>query len=329
MDLEALRRIGSKAVIGGSHSGGCRIDHDYSGRCMRPEVVELHARPAGDKPDAYYQRLRDLYGAEFGKPPVQRRGVPKHVLVHSGPSVPQEKRTETPLTVRLSVPCRKCDNCRKAMSWSWRLRAYAEWQIAPRTWLATLTLRPGAFVSIRERLRVRHALNEGVDPKTGEFLADDFDMLPEEAQFTAMVNECAKEVQKFLKRVRKNSDAPLRFLMVCELTKKGAPHFHLLIHETHEGRFIRKNILKAAWQLGHSDYKLVLDRDRAAYVCKYLAKGIARVRASLSYGFPPALAGGNTALAIAERVPPNTQTNDDTPPTTANDGKDGVRDKGP
>lgn len=92
----------------------------------------------------------------------------------------------------------------------------------------------------------------------------------------------AEELQRFLKRIRKNSKAELRYICVQELHKSGNPHYHLLIHEV-EGT-LTKAVLQAAWRYGFSQAKLA-DPRTAIYVCKYLTKGEgARVRASLSYG---------------------------------------------
>jgi hypothetical protein len=110
--------------------------------------------------------------------------------------------------------------------------------------------------------------------------------------FRAVAAVVAPEITRTLKRIRTNSGARIRYLLVCEAHEGGGPHdgmphWHILIHE-HEGK-VTKRKLEASWRYGFSHFRLV-DRQAtrtAWYVCKYLSKSaLARVRASQSYGAP-------------------------------------------
>jgi hypothetical protein len=99
------------------------------------------------------------------------------------------------------------------------------------------------------------------------------------------VNEGNKEITKFLKRLRKESGARLRYMCVAEEHADGDPHWHVLLHEVSGD--VRKRSIQAQWKLGFSAAKLVDTSSgrAAAYPCKYLSKSIAaRVRASIRYG---------------------------------------------
>lgn len=183
----------------------------------------------------------------------------KYVIIKPG--------TTHTLRVEMWVACRKCDACLRRRRRLWTVRAAAEITGAKRTWFVTLTLAPGA----RYRAECEAAKR---DIKYGEQEQD----VQDRERFAVIV----EEIQKFLKRIRKNSKAKLRYMLVQELHKSGEPHYHLLIHEV-EG-VLTKAVLQAAWRWGFSQAKLA-DPKTAIYVCKYLTKSSgARVRASLGYG---------------------------------------------
>ena len=147
------------------------------------------------------------------------------------------------------------------------MRAAAEVTQAKRTWFVTLTIRPGQLYMCELMANKRDVL---LHQRTQDE--------QERARFAVIV----EEIQRFLKRIRKNSNAKLRYICVQELHKSGNPHYHLLIHEV-EGT-LTKAVLQKAWTYGFSQAKLAEPRT-AIYVCKYLTKGEgARVRASLGYG---------------------------------------------
>lgn len=179
------------------------------------------------------------------------------------------------MSIEIHTRCRNCDNCRKVRANLWRFRAKAEWACAARTWLGTLTLRPDQHY--RALMSARHKVTrQGLD----------FDALSEAERFGLIHNEISPEITKLLKRLRENSKAPLRYMIVTELHKSGLPHFHVLLHEVRADKPIRYQQLASEWPLGFSKWKLVTDRNGAAYVSKYLTKSLlrARVRASQKYG---------------------------------------------
>ena len=171
------------------------------------------------------------------------------------------------LTLEMWVACRKCNRCLKRRARLWTLRAASEITQATRTWFVTLTLRPD------QRYRC-----EAIAEKRDVLYRSRTQDVQDKARFAVIV----EEIQRFLKRIRKNSKAKLRYICVQELHKDGEPHYHLLIHEV-EGTLL-KRVLQDAWTWGFSQAKLA-DPRTAIYVCKYLNKGSgARVRASLGYG---------------------------------------------
>lgn len=184
---------------------------------------------------------------------------------------------QKPLGLDMLVRCRRCPRCLKARARAWAYRAKAETAASPRTWFATLTLNPAAHW--RVQLAAMARLTEG---------GTIWETLSPDEQFLERHREISIEITKFLKRVRKNSGAPMRYILVAEAHKSGLPHYHLLVHEVDEGRQVRHRDLTDAWSWGHSRFKLVEGPQTAWYVCKYLSKAqLARVRASVRYGKTP------------------------------------------
>lgn len=205
------------------------------------------------------------------------------------------------MSIEITTRCRTCSNCTKVRANLWRYRAKAEWQCAARTWLGTLTLRPDqqfhALASARRKVG-----SQGID----------FDALSQAEQFGLRYNEISPELTKMLKRIREKTKAPLRYMCVVEAHKSGDPHLHILLHEVRADRPVRYSELASEWKLGFSKWKLVTDRNGAAYVSKYLTKSLlrARVRASQKYGqgltlsensFNPEKRGGN----VESMTPPS------------------------
>lgn len=232
----------------GIRPGVMRSLWDMGGSCTDPVGVELHARPS-----APWRFAGD------------RIEVDKYITVAAGHA--------TPLTLTMLVRCRKCDACRRYRSRLWAARAMAETKASARTWFGTLTLAPEARYRLLAQVSARMTRG-GVD----------FERLAPIDKFREYAAEGGKELTLFLKRVRKESGAPLRYIAVTEEHRSGDPHWHLLIHETHALTPVRKSVLGPQWRLGYSQWRLA-DTGSARYVCKYLAKTcMARVRASLSYG---------------------------------------------
>lgn len=176
----------------------------------------------------------------------------------------------------LDVRCRKCTSCLRARAHLWRLRAAQETTHCARTWFGTLTLSPESHQAALERVRAKEAIS-GID----------FDVLPPSEQFGTLTSEIGRDITLYLKRVRKESAATLRYLLVVEKHQSGDPHFHMLIHEPLIMSSVGERTLRKQWILGFSRWKLA-DPKTAGYVCKYISKSAeARVRASLHYGNTP------------------------------------------
>lgn len=159
----------------------------------------------------------------------------------------------------------------------WRERALSETRQASRTWFGTLTLRPQEQVRALARCRQRLA-RQGID----------FDALDYGDQFRERVRALSPLLTLWIKRVRKQSGAALRYILVAEHHQSGLPHFHCLVHEVEAGRPVRYDDLFGQWVHGHAHFKLVGTEEAASYavkVCGYVSKcAAARVRASAHYG---------------------------------------------
>lgn len=180
------------------------------------------------------------------------------------------------VSVRMSVRCRTCQRCLKKRAAMWRHRALAECDYAPRTWFCTFTFRPTKQTEFLNRARLRMH-RQGLD----------YDSLAPQDRLGLLDDEAYKSIQDFIKRVRKNSRASLRYLVVTEAHKSGAVHYHALIHEQNPDCPVRHSVLSKAWRDGFAKFNLLHDRQQATYVTKYLHKTArARVRASGRYGHP-------------------------------------------
>lgn len=182
----------------------------------------------------------------------------------------------TRLDIDVWVRCRKCTKCLRARARKWQMKAEGELRRAVRTWFCTLTLSPQEHY-LAEARAVRAV-------GTSRFYA-----ASEAQRYAWLVRACSRELTNWLKRVRKQSSAPIRYLLVAEKHKSGLPHFHALIHEGSVDKPVRWKHLSSAWRLGHSRFNLVKPGTASAhYVTKYLSKSAeARVRASVRYGLTP------------------------------------------
>lgn len=201
---------------------------------------------------------------------------PRYVALSSRPSPDEIDPThgKAAMGLDMDVPCRQCQQCLAARARLWTRRAQSETALAPRTWFGTITLSPDNHHRVIQLARVREAESAGVD----------FDALGYGEKFHIRHGIISAELTRYVKRVRKNSGAKLRYLMVAEAHKSGDPHYHVLLHERRDGGSVRHKALTDAWQWGFTKWNLT-DASRARYVCKYLAKhAMARVRASLHYG---------------------------------------------
>jgi len=181
-------------------------------------------------------------------------------------------------TAYVSVRCRRCDACLEYRRRLWTARAIAETRLSSRTWFVTLTYGPES----------RFLVKAAAEARVVRTRCEQWSMLTTDERFRHLVKVANEDVTKFLKRIRKNSGARLRYILVSEAHADGFPHFHLLIHEGDNGS-LSKRISTSAWTRGHSHMRLVDTGDAKAtgYVCKYLSKSATtRVRASRKYGRP-------------------------------------------
>ena len=255
-----MRRLAARALLSG-------------GRITRPGVVYWDASAGCDQPFSFtlegrspVQVGRDKWGDVRRASGMNENLRPTPGKIYGADAV---------LWIDIDAPCRRCPSCLRRRAVNWTMRAKSELAAAPRTWFGTLTASPDAH--LRMEYRAYSRLNaRGVDLWT----------LPESEQFKERAGEMGKEVTLWLKRVRKESAAPLRYCLVAEAHKTGLPHYHVLMHECSDTRPVRHAVLSGQWALGHSRFTLVNGDPRAAwYVCKYLSKAaLARVRASQHYG---------------------------------------------
>ena len=241
--------------MGGERYSLHEIRWDCSGGCEAPVRVLFEGRPEA--------RPFTHLGA---------RGLHTRQFVHYADGFDRDQL----MSVLMLTRCRRCRVCLRARQFAWSQRAKFELGNSARTWFGTLTLR--ADEQYLAELRARRDLR-------GRSV--DFDKLSPEAQFKARHNAVSPELTKWLKRVRKESGASARYLLVAEAHKSGLPHYHVLIHEVGDRDRIGERVLRRQWKLGHSKFNLVDagDPKAAHYVCKYLSKAAeARVRASVRYG---------------------------------------------
>lgn len=138
------------------------------------------------------------------------------------------------------LPCRKCPKCRFVRAQRWKRRILDEAARAERVWFVTLTY--------------RSLPPDGV----GQY----------------------RDVQLYLKRVRKVVPR-FRFLCVAEKgTKKGRFHWHLLIFS---GCGVKKTDLRRKWPQGFTHARLASE-GALSYVADYSAKSMIRVSASRGFG---------------------------------------------
>lgn len=246
--LSDVHHLAARALSkGGTAVSRSKTTWDISGRCQDPQWIENYGRPA--------HRPTDL--EQEGRSFTVRPGGP------------------APYSVEMWVPCRKCEACLKFRASLWQRRAETEMSRSCRTWLGTLTLRPEIHHLMVSRARAGLS-RQGTD----------YDNLTDMVKFQYLHNQIGKEITKYLKRLRKQSGSPMRYLFVAEAHKSGLPHYHCLIHEPDPRYQVRHAALKSQWSHGFSDFRLVeTSRQAARYVAKYLGKSsLARVRASLRYG---------------------------------------------
>lgn len=252
-------------VAGGfSRESALRITADYAGRCEHPVPRDAIVRP---------------------DPPLGTDGPHTRYSWKPGETAGWD--------IEFQLRCRQCGPCLKARRALWAQRAMQELKAAARTWFGTITLSPDH--QFKMKLRAIARLTAG---------GTQFDDLSENERFREIHREINQELTRWAKRVRKNSGASLRMLLVVEKHQSGLPHYHALIHQVQNSKAVTYRHLKEAWSFGHAMFKLVDDERSAFYVTKYLAKDAqARVRASLGYGSASPNLGLAGSLAEASGDP--------------------------
>lgn len=257
---------------GGVRVSPKRIDWDISGRCQAPVGRDLTLKAGVEQ--------RRIVGMTSWVNYKKQSGV-----VHTT-RPPRSKVLPLGFTVSLTVKCRQCEVCRKHRAMEWAIRAKRETMASPRTWFCTFTLHPDEQYRLLCRARARQN-RQGID----------YDRLPIAEQFRLRVTAAAPLITLYLKRVRKESGALLRYLWVSEAHKSGHPHFHALIHEVSPDSVVTHACLTRQWPHGFTQVKLVREIDKATYLTKYLSKESAsRVRSSLDYGQPTSVIAPNMIL---------------------------------
>lgn len=253
--VKDVRRLAAAALGKGAKiNGPGSIRWDVSAKCLTPRYVEVHGRSARST-------TRDgvTMPGEFMEHGIARMG---HVTSWADP----------PCTLEILTKCRRCAVCLRARSLEWTYRAKNELRAAARTWFGTMTLTPREHFLASCRWQTS---------KVGRTWAE---LSPVE-QLQAEHEVIGKEITRWLKRVRKESSARLRYMCVVEAHKSGLPHYHILVHEMSPLETVGERTLRRQWKLGHSKFKLVEGPAVAGYVAKYLSKAAeARVRASVRYG---------------------------------------------
>lgn len=236
---------------------------ENGGRVLRPGVVFWDASSGCENP--VYREIRGLVTDLYGRVEARENG-------YAGPG----KIGTSTRFIDLHVPCRKCGTCLRKKAQHWRLRMLTELieteMLDGRSWFGTLTLGPLP----RARLRMQAMAAEGQAM---------WDLLSREQQTARMALAGGKLITDYLKRIREQSGAALRYCLVAEAHKDGTPHWHVLLHESGAVP-VRHACLSGQWVAGFSNWKLVESGPAAAnYVAKYLSKSpVTRVRASVGYG---------------------------------------------
>lgn len=262
-------QLATKALLsGGELVAPGEFEWDCSGDCNQPHIVFRH------------EVAEDFFGA-VKREAAMRRSInaiakslndaglaPDSVVV-------RKKPRRLGIRVTVQVRCRECPNCLEARRRLWRRRTVAEWEASARSWWGTLTLRPAAHDYYKRRAQQEQDIR-----------ANPFEGLDASGQFLARHRQIGVELTLWLKRVRKNSKANFRYIIVSEAHESGLPHYHFMLSESSEDEGkVKYDIMRNAWRAGFVKINLVQDKRAAGYVCKYLGKSLlARVRASKHYG---------------------------------------------
>jgi len=234
-----------------------RTAFDRGAQSVRPGVIEWDASGRCEEP--VFRTLKGM--------PTDFWGNAKHRSNHN-----------PTMHLDMWVPCRRCLTCLRRKATHWKMRAMSEVAASEamggRTWRVTLTFEP--HYRARMTMSALRAVGE-----------EDWAEMSQELRSASLAKQAQPYVTLWMKRVRAQSGAALRYLSVTELHEDGFPHCHLLVHESTGDMPIRHAVLAGQWAYGFSNVKLVRPGDphAAEYATKYCSKSpFTRVRASVGYG---------------------------------------------
>lgn len=197
------------------------------------------------------------------------------ILMHTGQNAKLENLSAT--MVHVHVPCRKCRECLRMKASHWVNRAEIMTELGSYTWWCTFTWD-----------------TDTIPVKLVE--AGDIVERPAVTLMEKLVG-ANQEFTRYIDRLRHLKRKPqFKYLMVIELTKRGRPHIHVLLHELGtKAQHLRETDLSDQWTAGQIDHirgvSLADASDRASYLVKYMFKPTPdmhlRVRASVGYGDEP------------------------------------------
>lgn len=174
----------------------------------------------------------------------------------------------------IDIPCGKCIGCRLAYSRDWANRCMLEASYHDECHFLTLTYDDAHLPN-----------NDIVDMQTGEIKQSPVHTL------------VPRDLQLFMKRLRKNSGQELRFFACGEYgSSTHRPHYHLIVFGLHlddltvlksnfRGElYYRSPLIEKCWTYG---YSMVCDVswDTCAYVARYVVKKIKGASAELYTDF--------------------------------------------
>lgn len=285
VSFETQYQLAAKALgVGATRLTEAHVEWDISGECEHPLRFETFARPAQR---GFVDTSGRPVARSVGKALLKAGFTPHHLV----DGFEWERGENHPLWVSLIVRCRRCEWCLRRRAILWANKARNEIASASRTWFATFTATPD-----------QHFVWECAARMTQHEDDHPFEALSENEQFRRRCAAAGADITRYVKRVRKQSGAPLRYLFVAEKHQSGLPHWHALFHEVDPAKPIRKAVLKEQWPYGFTRFKLAENQGTAWYLCKYLSKDVAtRVRSSLHYGQyreagmqPVCIVGGNS-----------------------------------
>ena len=222
ISVERLERIAADALLGGYGT-----------------VVPWSDRDPSDPLAGRGRRLVKLAGSS-GKLACS---MPLAFELFARYSATHGKRV-SPITVIGEARCRKCDNCLKARSHMWRMKAVTEYAFWPVTAFGTFTMSPQHHYEFDARIE---AGKKSADGSSWDRYPVRINQLSSEELFRKRVTVFGEELQLYMKRLRKGDAVrkrpKVRYLLVAEahdgeftaVEMRGRVHFHILVHEVEAG----------------------------------------------------------------------------------------------